>query len=41
MIQFAWGGDTPDDNYKNDLDLSNHMSTQKNKLWAEKIEALI
>ena len=41
MIQFAWGGDTPDDNYKNDLDLSNHMSTQKNKQWAEKIEALI
>ena len=41
MIQFAWGGDKPDDNYKNDLDLSNHMSTQKNKQWAKKIEALI
>ena len=41
MIQFAWGGDKPDDNYKNDLDLSNHMSSQKNKQWAKKIEALI
>ena len=41
MIQFAWGGNTPNDEYTNDLNLSNHMSPEKNKAWAKKIKEML
>ena len=41
MIQFAWGGSKPDKDYKDDLHQSNHMSSEKNQQWADKIEEIL
>ena len=41
MVRFAWGGDTPNKDYHNDLLTSNHMCSDKNQQWADKIEALL
>jgi len=41
MVKFAWGGDTPDSDYKNDLNMSNHMTSQKNQEWAKLIRAVL
>ncbi len=37
MLEFAWGGKTPEPGFKFDINLANHMTIEQNKQWAEKI----
>jgi len=42
MLEFAWGGKTPKEGFKFDINLSNHMTTEQNKEWCAKMyEALV
>lgn len=37
MLEFAWGSKTPKEGFKFDINLSNHMTTEQNKQWADKM----
>ena len=37
-MQFAWGGNKPTDDYKDDINLFNHMNAKQNQQWADMIE---
>ena len=38
MMQFAWGGNKPTDDYKDDINLFNHMTAKQNQQWADMIK---
>ena len=41
MLEFAYGGKTPQSGFKFDISLSNHMTTDQNAQWCSKMfEAL-
>ena len=37
MLEFAWGGKTPEPGFKFDINLANHMTVKQNKQWADKV----
>jgi hypothetical protein len=37
MLEFAWGGKTPKEGFKFDINLANHFTVEQNKTWAEKM----
>tara|TARA_R110000782_G_C14742973_1_gene406352 strand:- start:529 stop:1143 length:615 start_codon:yes stop_codon:yes gene_type:complete len=37
MLEFAWGGKTPEAGFKFDINLANHMTVEQNKEWANKV----
>ena len=37
MLDFAWGGKTPESGFKFDINLANHMTVEQNQKWADKV----
>jgi hypothetical protein len=37
MLEFAWGGKTPEAGFKFDINLANHMTVEQNQQWADKV----
>lgn len=37
MLEFAWGGKTPESGFKFDVTLANHMTIEQNQQWANKV----
>ena len=37
MLEFAWGGKTPESGFKFDINLANHMTVEQNQKWADKV----
>ena len=37
MLEFAWGGKTPEPGFKFDINLANHMTKEQNQEWANKV----
>jgi len=37
MLEFAWGGKRPGSDFKFDINLANHMTTEQNQQWADKV----
>jgi len=37
MLDFAWGGKTPESGFKFDVNLANHMTVEQNQKWADKV----
>ena len=37
MLEFAWGGKTPEPGFKFDINLANHMTIEQNQQWADKV----